>query len=396
MARIALTWELGVGSGYVATMAAIARAARAQGHECIFMVRDLAVAAPHLGPDLGDLVQAPIGATPPHQQVKVQTSYASLLHNCGFASSTVLRARLRSWQALYSRFAVDCVMSRHSPTAVLAARLMQLPLLRYGQGFSEPPEQSPWPSFRPDLQIPESALLQNEDHLLGVMNQAIGELGGKTLSAPANLVRGTPLALLTYPELDRYPRPAGTRYLGMPEISYGAEPEWPAGNGPRLFVSLHSVRQLDQWLPLLNPLKARCLVRLFHGSASGLSKAEHIRIFDDPPINFDRAAETADAILCYGSHNLANVGLLKGKPIGVIANTPDQLMMGVTVQKLGMGLLMSTNPDAGTPAMIERLLTDASLRQTTMAFAERYANWNRDTIPQRLLDAALAAQPSGF
>lgn len=396
MARIALTWELGAGSGYVAAMAAIARCARAQGHECLFIVRDLATAAAHLPAGLGELVQAPLGDTPAHQQVKVQISYASLLHNCGFASSAVLTARLRAWQALYRGFAIDRVMTRHSPTALLAARLMQLPVLRYGQGFSEPPEESPWPSFRPDLKIAEAVLQQNEAQLLLTINQSLNALGAAPLGACADLVRGAPLALLSYAELDRYRRPAGTSYLGLPEISYGGEPEWPPGDGPRVFVSLHSAQQLEQWLPLLAPLKIRCLARTLHGSARGLSKFEHIRTFDDPPLDFDRVAASCDAILCYGSLNLVGVGLLKGKPVGVTASTPDQLMMGVAVQELGAGLLMSTTPDAGTPAMLERLLGEQGLREAAGRFADRYAGWPRETIPQHLLDAALAAPPCGF
>lgn len=396
MARIAMTWELGAGAGYVSTMAAVARCARAQGHHCVFIVRDLAVAATLLPAELGELAQAPMGDTPPDQQVKLQVSYASLLHNCGYASSTALAARLRAWQSLYERFAIDRVMIRHSPTALLAARLMRLPLLRYGLSFTEPSEESPWPSFRPDLKFPLSTLQQNEGQLLLTINQALSMLGAAPLGSMADLVRGTPLALLSYPELDKYARPAGVRYLGFPRIGFGGKPEWPAGEGPRVFASMHTTKQLEQWLPLLAPLKIRCLARTLHGSARGLSKFEHIRIFDQPPLDFEQLAEDCDAILTYGSLNLISLGLLKGKPIAVIAGTPDQLMAGLAVQELGAGLLMSTNPDAGSPALLQRLLDDAALRQSAGRFAQRYAGQPRDMIPQQLLDAALTARPAGF
>ncbi len=224
----------------------------------------------------------------------------------------------------------------------------------------------------------------------------MNDLGATALRSTADLVRGTPLALLSYPELDRYERPADTRYFGIPLISFGGEPEWPAGDGPRVFVSVHTAQQFEQWLPLLAPLKIRCLARTLYGSIRGLSKFEHIRTFDDPPLDFERVAESCDAILCYGSSNLISLGLLKGKPIGVAASTPDQLMAGLAVQELGAGLLMSTTPDAGTPAMLERLLGDSALRQAAGRFSDRYAGWSRDTIPQRLLDAVLAVPPGGF
>lgn len=395
MARIALTWELGAGSGYISTMAALAHSAGAQGHQCVFIVRDLAIAANLLPAGLGELVQAPLGDTPIDQQVKVQISYASLLHNCGYASSAALSARLRAWQSLYTRFAIDRVMIRHSPTALLAARLMQLPVLRYGLSFTEPPDTSPWPSFRPDLQIPPNALQQNEDQLLMTINRSLRDFGATPLSTAAGLVGGTPVALLSYPELDRYARPPDVRYLGFPRIGFGAAPEWPPGDGPCVFVSMHTAQQFEQWLPLLAPLKIRCLARTLLGSVRGLSIPAHIRTFEEA-LDFERIAESCDVILTYGSLNLINLGLLKGKPIGVTATTPDQLMAGLAVQELGAGLLMSTMPDTGTPPMLRRLLDDATLRRAAESFAERYAGWPRDTIPQRLLDAALAAPPSGF
>ncbi len=396
MARIALSWELGVGSGYVATMAAVARIARAQGHECVFIVRDLALAAAHLPAELGELVQAPVAETIEPLQIKVQASYASLLHNCGFASVGNLAARLRAWQTLYKRFAIDRVMARHSPTALIAARLANLPLLRYGNGFSEPPDSSPWPSFRPDLQIPETALLANEAHLLDVINRAVAEFGAAPLASPSAVLRGVRTVLLTYPELDHYRRAAAVDHVGIPDISFGETPLWPDGDTPRLFVSLVSLQQFELWLPLLKQLRARSLVRIHSAAAKIAQRADNVWLCTQAAVNFDQAVAASDAVICYGTLNLVTLALIGRKPVGVMAHNPDQLMMALSAQRSGAGVLLPTTPTDDALPLLQRLLDDPALRSAAGQFADRYAGWSRAAIPQRLLDAVLAATPSGF
>ena len=95
-------------------------------------------------------------------------------------------------------------------------------------------------------------------------------------------------------------------------------------------------------------------------------------------------------------NSLIGVALLKARPVGVIANTPDQLMAGLMAQKTGAGILLSTTPDAGTPAMLERLLKDRGLRDAAAGFSARHAGMSRESIPQRLLDAMLAAPATGL
>ncbi|MFP5305876.1 MAG: glycosyltransferase [Gammaproteobacteria bacterium] len=397
MARLALVWELGSGSGYAAVMALIARVAIAEGHECVFIVRHLHAAARLLPPELGVLVQAPASTAASAEAVRVQTSYATLLHNCGFGDVDALAARLRAWQALYRAFGIERVLACHSPTAVLAARMLELPLLHYGTGFSIPPETSPWPGFRPDLAVPGRALLHNEAKVLGVVNQALQRLGAPPLPRLQALYAGVPTALLGYAELDHYAGAERPGFLGLPEISFGARPDWPDAAEPaRLFVSLIPGSGARDWLSLLAALPARSLVRFHGGAAPKHAPSPRISVCT-APVSFAPAIAASTAVVGYASHNLVCEALLGGKPVALIAHNPEHLLLGRRVQALGAGPLLPQRPDADTARHLGALLADASYRSRAERFAERYRSQPRSRIAQTLLHKALdaAAVPLG-
>lgn len=392
MAHLAFTWELGAHTGYAALMAQIARLAIARGHRCSFIVRDLHAVAGLLTPELGPVLQAPLagaGCAPP---VRVQTSYASLLHHCGFGESRTLLMRLRAWRDLYAALGVDRVVARHSPTGIVAARSLGLPLLHYGTGFTVPPEVTPWPSFRPDLRLPAGVLEKNEARVLSTLNDALAALDVRPLSSLQQIYAGLPSAVLGYPELDHYG--VGRDTIGMPDLSFGEAPQWPesAAGAARLFVSLAPDRHAGAWLDVLARLPAVALVRFPGGASISAPTAPNVHIVEGP-VNFRQAVEACSGVLCYGSHNLIAEALLAGRPVAAIAHNPDHLMAGLRAQAIGAGIVLPEAPPDGVAEALARWLADPRLRQHAVAFRDRYARWPRDQVAATLLDRALAAQP---
>lgn len=388
MARLGFVWELGTFSGYSTLMGQIAQAAVAQGHECVFIVRDLRACAPQLPARLGPMLQAPWAGADPAARVRVQTSYATLLHNCGFDDAAALAGRLRAWIELYRAFGIERVLARHSPTAILAARLQGLPVLHYGNGFTIPPDSVPWPSFRPDLKITPAALLHNESHVLSVVNDALQRLDRAELADVRGIFVGLPTLLLGSPELDHYARTPPLPHVDFPPLGYGAMPEWPAGGDePRLFVPLMPTPAAKGWLELLDRLPARSLVR-FPTDAPIRHASDRVTICTGP-VDYVAALARCTAVLGYGSHNLAHEALLAGKPMAAIA---DHLLLGQRVQALGAGIVLPEHADASAPARLTAFLADPRFG----AAAERFAERNRRRveprdIPAQILDRALAA-----
>jgi UDP:flavonoid glycosyltransferase YjiC (YdhE family) len=391
---LGFVWELGTYSGYSTLIGQIAQAAIAQGHECVFIVRDMRAAAPHLPPRLGPMLQAPWTGATPTTHVRVQTSYATLLHNCGFDDSARLASRLRAWIDLYRACGVERLVARHSPTAILAARLQGLPILHYGNGFTMPPDRTPWPSFRPDLKLSPAALLHNESRVLGVVNDALNRFDHPAIAEVRGIFSGLPTLLLGSPELDHYLRAQPLPHIDFPPLGYGAMPEWPAGGDEaRLFVPLLPTSAAKGWLELLDRLPARSLVR-FPSDAPIHHASDRVKI-SQGPVDYVAALDACTAVLGYGSHNLAHEALLAGKPMAAIAHTPDHLLLGQRVQSLGAGIVLSERADAASLGQLTAFLADTRFRDAAQGFAER--NRRRSApqdIPAQILEHAFAARPA--
>ncbi len=401
MATLAFAWELGLGSGYCGLIARIARTAVAAGHRCDFIVRDLHIARRHIPAELGRLVQAPQAGERSGSPVAVQTSYATLLHNCGFDDADDLDARVGAWQALFRLLGSDRLLARHSPTAILAARLTGLPTLHYGSGFSIPPATTPWPSFRPDLELPDNALRHNEERVLDVVNAVRKRRGCGDWPQASALFEDLPTALLGDADTDHYHHPRSDPFVGLPDLSHGDAPVWPeTGSGPRLFVSLPPAA--TDWLSLLADLPASCLVRFLGPATIPRELPGNVRI-TRTPVNFGQAISSADAVLGYGSHNLVYEALVAGRPIAVIAQNPDQLLMAFRVRSLGAGISAGIRADDAARRALIRWLSDAdgaftTTRSAAIDFAasrpERVSATARACVPDRLLKIALTGERS--
>jgi hypothetical protein len=202
MARCLLAWELGANYGHLVVLRALARELTRQGHSCVFAVRDLGDAQAFLEPSLGPLVQAPVRARPARNAVGRQLSYASLLHNAGFGEPVELAGRIRAWHALFGAFGIERVFADHSPIALVAARSAGVPALAVGNGFTLPPQLSPFPAYAP--QVPQAVLLRNESHVLKALNAALARLRLRPFELLQDVFRSARRALLSYAALDHY------------------------------------------------------------------------------------------------------------------------------------------------------------------------------------------------
>jgi UDP:flavonoid glycosyltransferase YjiC (YdhE family) len=393
MACIGLTWELGSFSGYAAVMRQIVMAAARDSHRCVAIVRDLHVSTPLLAelPTL-TLLQAPVSTPSRTPAVAVQTTYATLLHNCGFADADALAARVNAWRALFRAFGIERVLARHSPTAVLAARTLGIPILHYGTGFSVPPQRSPWPPFHPDIATDDPRLLANEQRVLAATNAALHRLGVEELPRMASLYANLPTALISYAELDHYQRPEPVPFLGLPRTSYGAAPAWPADTRrPRLFVSLPVDRGTRGWIDTLAQLPVTALLR-FNGPAVQFTDLPPQFAIADGAVDFTRAIAECDAVIGYGSHNLVCEALLAGKPMALIAKNPDHLLTGARLTALGAGIVLPDQPGPDSCARLRAMFADPGHASAAGRFAERYGSKPRERIADILLELALTAE----
>lgn len=390
MARVLLAWELGGNDGHLVALRALACELKRRGHQCVFAVRMLGPAQEFLDPKLGPLVQAPVRLAPHGRRVRLQLSYASLLHNIGFNDPVELAGRIQAWRTLCTALRTEYVFADHSPVALVAARTLGIPAARVGNGFTLPPVLAPFPPFRPRANVPQHVLLRNEAAVLRELNHALALLKLSPLPLLQDIFRGTGAALLTYAALDHYEVERPEAFRGLPDYSYGQRPRWPDGKGPRIFAYLRPSPALPTVLKALQRSKARVLLRLPGADAELVRQAQRPGMGVAPAaVHFRAAAESADAFVNYGAHSTVTEFLLAGKP-GILV--PDLHERAITARRaVALGAALAVRPTAVAPLgrAIEQVVEDRAPRAAAQAFAAKHAGQDRGQILPKLVTELL-------
>ena len=395
MAKVLLAWELGGNYGHLVALRALARELKRQGHACTFAVRDLGSAQGFLDPALGPLVQAPVRLTLGSNRVRRQLSYASLLHNIGFNDPVELAGRIQGWRTLYRALGTEFVFADHSPVALIAARTLGIPSACIGNGFTVPPVQSPFPSFR--VGAPSGAtlvgaahgrdlqriLLANEASVLKELNHALALLKLRPFPLLQDIFRGATPALFTYSPLDHYDVPRTEPFRGLPDYSYGARPQWPAGRGPKIFAYLAPSPSLPVVLKALKQSKARVLLRLPGGTPEDAAPALRPGLsVATGPVHFRAAAESCDAFVNYGAHATVAEFLLAGKPGILVPDLHERVLTARRASSIGAALSVRPTRVAPLKCALGQVIDDPAPRKAAASFAAGYGRRDRaDILP---------------
>ena len=186
------------------------------------------------------LLQAPV-----HHRVSrlpPAINYAETLNRVGYLDVDVLFTLIEAWRRLLRLVGPGLVLADHSPTALIAARLEEMPAAAIGSGFFAPPRVSPIPGIQPRRGIPEETFVKSGAAVVRRINQVIDRHGGEKLEQLSDMFDLADNFLTILPEFDHYDRPtqvgrAAPEYCGpldMP-VESGDVP-WPAGEGERMFV----------------------------------------------------------------------------------------------------------------------------------------------------------------
>lgn len=388
--RILLAWELGAGLGHLMPMRLLAAALRQRGHRVFLALRDLQSAHRALAAESQDLLQAPLLLGPPLRPVKVQLSYASLLHNCGFDDASGLTGRLQAWRTLIQSLSIDALVAVHAPTALAAASSLQLPAATLGTGFVLPPAQAPLPPYFPEKSVRAETLQGNEAIVLGVLNEALTELASAPLPDLASLFRRAHPALLSYPELDHYALPRSIPYLGQPDFSQGLPVRWGPRPEKRVFAYLRPFPGLHELLLALRDLQAQVLVHV--GDLDPARLKAYLRpglVVSASPAHLRQVAADCDAYVGYAPHGSTTEMLLAGKPGLLIPTNIERQLVAQRAQTLGAALVLPQSAGQDHAGALQRLLEDGALRSAAEAFARRHAAQDRSRILEDWAEAWL-------
>jgi UDP:flavonoid glycosyltransferase YjiC (YdhE family) len=371
-------WELGSYLGHLGTFAPFAVALQAQGHAVRFAVRETAQCS-RLLPNGSSWFQAPIAVE--RMATSPPLNYGDILLRFGYDDVDTLCGLLTGWRSILQAVRPDLLIADHSPSAMLAARSLGIPVMLFGAGFNCPPRRDPFPSMRFWEPVAADVLKKIDATALATINRAMQLTGTEGLAKLSDLFDVTEDTLLGVPELDHYPDRGPARYWGAQGVFHGTTfcPEWESDDRPRIFGYMRPDHpHLAKMLADLHDQDYQVLLCI-PGWDGRHALGPGIRVVADL---VDLAAVSAGVSLAivYGSSTISYL-LSCGIPVLCVPIQLENYLLALRVAALGAGAML--NPDAAEidfAAVVATLLADPHFRTIAKRFADRYAALTHDVI----------------
>ncbi|MBS3953996.1 MAG: hypothetical protein KGZ88_13690 [Methylomicrobium sp.] len=379
MSKILYIWELGGGYGHTAAFLPVAQQLKQQGHEVIFVLKNLEYASTLLGSDGFSFLQAPV-SWPGTNALLPPVSYPGILKNVGYSDETGLYSRVCAWQTLFKYLTPNLLILDHAPTALLAARNVKTPRATFGTGFYSPPRFNPLPGLRPWQPISENELLRTESPILGVINSVLRRLGTDLLGVMADLFDVEENFLCTFLELDHYPQRNNAIYWG-PSLyqSGGNEPLWPSIGDKKIFAYLkHDYPRLDDLLQQLSASPNSVLVHIPGTTPAFIQKHASANLHISPrPVKLAEISQQCDLAICHGGAGTLAAFLLSGKPLLLLPLQLEQLLSSRNVANLGAGICVASEiKKPNFRSLISDMLSHRKYTLAAEDFAKKYASFS--------------------
>ncbi len=387
MKRIVFCWEMGDNYGHIAGFLPLYHGLRRQGIE-VFLVLRHTTYAHLLGNDAPTFCfQAPS----PHCALVPRElySYVDILACIGYLNEPVLLRYVTDWCDLLQHIRPDLVLADHAPTALLAAKVLQLPTAALGTGFTSPPTLAVFPPFFPNRLPPDDTL---SSQILAVTNRVLQQLQAATLDRLEDILTATKLFLCTFSELDHYGSRATANYYGtLFSDNMGAVFEWPSLNEPRIFAYLTpKVSQLSKVLADIAQLPGHKLLHL-PGVNSELLAGYRNRTdltLAPAPLKLGPLLQTLDLVIGQGGLGLSSQCVIRGVKQVLIPTQMEQRML--TRQLVTQRLAYAIDPKRQEPPMAKvfaQALTCTTLAQHCAATRLKYADFSQEKQIEAIVQA---------
>lgn len=346
MASVILCSELGRGSRHLAKLADYAVELEAQNYSVRLVTHDLAAAYEYSEFYDSAFFQAPVFTPPPEDDRKKKPpllNYSSVLRASGYENVATLAPLLRGWLHILATLKADIVVAEHAPTAVLAAKLLQIPCIMTGNGFSVPPLLTPLKSIVPWRTTEQSELVLEDRMLVKTINDTTTELGFSEvmIENAKDMFSHAAQWIVSVPEMDHYGGRRQPYIVKWTDSTSRAEPKWPKGTGDRIFV------YLDASSPYLKPLLSQLnmhnsptlaivpgvsngLIELYHGT--------HIRLQRDM-VDMRQAVDNCKVFINDGDHDITYDLLSLGAPSIFLPTEPANRLLAHRVVANGLGFM---------------------------------------------------------
>jgi UDP:flavonoid glycosyltransferase YjiC (YdhE family) len=309
------------------------------------------------------------------------STFADILSNAGWSDAAELSRLVAQWRKLVDDCRPDVVVCNFAPTPLLAAQGHAAKGAIFGTGFYSPPEIWPLPDLCPWRNNYPDRLRMTEDRVCDVLNAQLRLQGVEPVEHITQLFQRADANLLaTYPEMDHYPGRVNCDYVGPWGELPGLAPEWPEGDGPRVFAYLKPMESLSY---LLSYIRGRGWPAIVYAPGAERVTAQFVartlRVAERP-LDIRQVAATCDLAILNAGHNATLRILLNGKPVLAQPLSGEQHLVAENVERLGAGLNVLPNQPDASLAALERISSENHFRTAAETFANRYVDIDEGAI----------------
>lgn len=390
MAKIFFAWELGGGMGHLMRMRPLVQRFALHGHRVTLSLRQLSRVGKLFEGLNANFLQAPIhdGRSPNYIEASI---FPHILNNTGFSEVAELTALVESW-LLQLRFAEpDLIVCDHSPTALLAGRIMKTRCAIIGTGFSIPACQGMFPIWRPEANQNPSELALDEARILHNANQVLQQHRQTPLERLAELFAVDATLLTDARELDAFKDRTSTDYRLDWCPPSGKAPQWPGFPGKRVFIYVKPSRCLQH---LFTEIVLRRLSTIVYAGGldrriSELFRAPNIH-FEFEPLDMGMIAKQCDLAILNATHSSVLQLLLGGVPQMMLPIFLEQRVTGQRCVELGAARMSDAQTTSGLDKHLDELLSSSSYSENAAQFANKYSSFNSHEALERAIADLLA------
>lgn len=389
MSRFLFCWELGDRQAHLLRTLPLGLELRDMGHQVLFAVHDVQAGTGELSRHGLAFVQAPQAHDTRVSGPIQDRCYADELVRAGFGDRVSLLGLVEAWQGLFSLFHPDALVIDNGPSALVAARVSDLPRLVLGDGYTLPATLGAAMGGGQRAVRLHSSERRVAETVAGVMRLGVaGRPPARTqLFDPAECM------LLTAPALDPFgPRP-GMVYEGAHvRTDVGLPMSWKEA-GPRVLLHLPEPA-LAQYAAGIAPLADADVI----GWSVGL-RSRFVELQQACPsvrwVGSTVCLDTvlADAELCIhdGMHGLLSACLAAGVPQIVVPAGGSSLAHAVcAAREDAVAIVPRPHVEERLALHVEHALRGRAMRQSASAWRLRHAQAGGVGVQVRLLSRALS------
>lgn len=405
--HVLVVWELGAHLGHLLKLKPLVLALLARGHQVSMLVPQVDAAQrlmdAHALLHWAACPRAAVPDAPPF----VPLSYAEIIERYALPDDAAADQLYAQWQRMLAQTKPDVIVAEEAPSALLAARQHQIPVLHLASSWGLPrvltqeAGQLQLPLLRSHPGKPHEALIQDvvqlEADLTHRANRQLRQTGVKPLRGLGDFYAQAPLNLLcTFPELDHFGVRPGAKYVGLlSSQNQGLHLEWPkqktdgepATRRPRVFVYLQPHRSNLDVLQTLQRLQADVIAYLPHARQQAVLKlSSHQVQITTEPVCVQPLLKGADLVINNGGHGLLCASLLAGVPLIVFPTHYEQALYVRRASETGAVFLMHREETgARFDALARRLLNEPSAKAAAAAFAAKYVGYDMAETVRKLV-----------